>query len=383
MRFVAVACSLAAALSCGIGLCAEFGGPAAAPSGEFRGAWVTAWEPGFFTPEEVDATVAAAKKGRLTALFIQVRKNGDAYYKSATEPRGNAIADGFDPLAYVIQRAHEQGIQVHAWVNTLRMWSAKTPPLDPRHIANRHPEWVIKDRDGAARATEGLYLDPGIPEAREYIASVIEEIARNYDVDGIHLDYIRYPGREWGYSTPALKAYCLALGKGGCPEPGDPKWLQWKRDQVTELVRLVRRKVKAVKPNVLLSASTVPWGDCPREFAAGTPYALLCQDWRKWAVEGLIDANCPMNYKDEGNAKTARQFRNWLVGFSRWSGGKPVYVGIGVHVNQIAQVMRQIEAVRKAKLDGFVLFAFNQTNRRDALVNALKAEGVQAARAGH
>jgi len=362
MRLFRVAVVLLAVVVAGTGRCAEF-----------RGAWVTAWSSGFFTAEEIDNTIAAAKKAKLTALLIQVRKNGDAYYKSETEPRGNGIAEGFDPLATMIEKAHAAGIEVHAWVNAVRMWASKTAPTDPKHIVNRHPEWINKDKDGANRASEGLYLDPGIPEAREYIASISEEIAKNYDVDGIHLDYIRYPGRDWGYSELALKAYYAASGATTKPEPGAPEWLQWKRDQVTELVKLIRQKVKAAKPKALLSASTIPWGDCPDEFASATPYTLACQDWKKWMAEGLIDANCPMNYKQESSAKQAASFRNWLAGFARWSSGKPTYVGIEAHMNQAAESVQQIEAIRKAKLDGFVLFSFNQSRRRDAIAEAVGA----------
>ncbi|MGB9620383.1 MAG: glycoside hydrolase family 10 protein, partial [Armatimonadota bacterium] len=344
---------------------------------------VTAWTSGFFTAQEVDSTVAAAKKAKLNALFIQVRKNGDAYYRSETEPRGSGVAADFDPLAAVIEKAHAAGIEVHAWVNTVRMWASKTPPTDPKHVVNRHPEWINKDVNGSTRASEGLYLDPGIPEAREYIASVIEEIAKNYEVDGIHLDYIRYPGKDWGYSDLALANYFAATGCSTRPKPDDPKWLQWKRDQVTELVRLIRQKVKSVRPNALLSAATIAWGDCPAVFSSATPYAVACQDWKKWLADGLIDANVPMNYKQESSAKQAASFRNWLQGFGRWSSGKPTYVGVEVHINQAAETVRQIEAIRKAGLDGFVLFSFNDTKRRDAIAEAVGATALGGqARAG-
>lgn len=338
---------------------------------ELRGAWVTAWTSGFFTPEEVDATVAAAKSAGLNALFIQVRKNADAYYKSETEPLGSGIAPDFDPLACVIRKAHAEGIQVHAWMNSGRIWSPKEPPSDPKHVANRHPEWINKDVKGNTRAGEGLYLDLGVPEAREYVASVAEEIARKYDVDGIHLDYIRYPGKDWGYSAAALSRYYSDAGTTKKPDPGDPKWMQWKRDQVTDLVRRVRKKVLAARPGTFISASTIPWGDCPSEWTATTPYSLVAQDWRRWMAEGILDANCPMNYKVEKNPKNARQFRDWLAGFARWSSGRPTYVGIEVYLNEPEYVIRQIEAIRKAGLQGFMLFSFNQSSRRAALVKAL------------
>jgi len=338
---------------------------------EFRGAWVTAWTPGFFNSEEIDGTIAAAKKAGLNALFIQVRKNGDAYYNSQTEPKGAGIECDFDPLGVFIKKAHAAGIEVHAWVNTLRMWSSKEYPTDPKHIVNRHPEWINKDKDGNTRASEGLYLDPGIPEVRAYIVGIIEEIVKNYDVDGIHLDYIRYPGKNWGYSDLALKKFWDETGTTTKPAPDDAKWFQWKREQVTRLVREIRQRVKQIKPRIVVSASTVAWGDRPDNFAASSPFAVVCQDWKTWLAEGLLDANCPMNYKQESNPKQAASFRNWLVGFKQWSSGKPTYVGIDVHSNSVSDVIKQIDAVRKSGLDGFVLFSFNESKRRNAIAEAI------------
>ncbi|MGQ9455670.1 MAG: glycoside hydrolase family 10 protein [Armatimonadota bacterium] len=339
---------------------------------EFRAAWITAWTAGFFKSEEIDATIEAAKKAGLNALFIQVRKNGDAYYNSLTEPKGSGIASNFDPLREVIKKAHASGIEVHAWINTCRVWSSKEVPTDPNHIVNRHPEWINRDKNGNTRTNEGLYLDPGIPEAREYIVRIVEEIASNYDVDGIHLDYIRYPGKNWGYSKLALRQYQKETGTNDTPLPDDPRWLQWKRDQVTKLVRAIYTKLKAIKPKILVSASTIAWGDCPADFKLSSAYAVVCQDWKAWLEKGLLDANCPMNYKQESNPKQASYFRNWLSGFKRWSNGKPTYVGIEVHINSVPDVIKQIETVKRGGLEGFVLFSFNQSAKREEIAEALK-----------
>ncbi len=98
-----------------IGCCTSF-------AREIRGAYVTAWTKGFLTREEADATLSAAKKANLNALFIQVRKVADSYYESSIEPTGTNLSKDFDPLAYIIPKAHAQGIEVHAWVNVYRVW---------------------------------------------------------------------------------------------------------------------------------------------------------------------------------------------------------------------------------------------------------------------
>lgn len=346
---------------------------------EFRGAWVQAWSHGYYTAQEVDATIAAAKKAGINALFIQVRKNADSYYDSKLEPRASEVAADFDPLAYTIEKAHNKGIAVHAWVNAYRVWTSKDLPSDPKHIVNLHPDWINKDSAGNTRATEGTYFDPGVPAVRDYTAKVVLDIATRYNVDGIQWDYIRYPDRDWGYSDAALSRYYADTKTTAKPDPKDPKWLQWKRDQVTALVKMVYEQVHKVKPKLLISASTVVWGSCPKDFKDTESYAVVCQDWKSWVSDGILDANLPMAYKPESSPKSAKSFRDWLAGFAKWSGGKPTYVGIEVHSNDCPGMLAQIEAIRKAGLQGFVMFAFNQSRGRDAIVEALAGAAKPAA----
>lgn len=346
-------------------------GSCACAANELRGAWLSAWSPGYYNAEQIDATIAAAKKAGINALFIQVRKNADSYYDSKLEPRASEVAEGFDPLAYAIDRAHAQRIQVHAWVNAFRVWTAMDPPSDPKHIVNLHPDWINRSNDGQTRSSEGVYLDPGVPAAREHIAKVMLDIATRYNVDGIQWDYIRYPGENWGYSDTALNRYHADSGTTTKPDPKDGKWLQWKRDQVTALVKTVYKDVHAIRPKLTISASTIVWGNCPADFRESDAYAAVCQDWKGWISEGVLDANLPMAYKIESSPKSAQSFRNWLTGFVNWGGGKPTYVGLEVGPNGPTGILAQIEAVRKSGLGGYVLFAFNQSEKRDALVDAL------------
>ncbi|MHB9035209.1 MAG: glycoside hydrolase family 10 protein [Armatimonadota bacterium] len=343
----------------------------AATTDELRGGWVTAWNKGLFTQSEADATIAAAKQAGLNALFVQVRKVGDAYYESSMEPRGDNIAPGFDPLAYMVRRGHASGIQIHAWVNVCRIWRVKEPPADPAHMVNRHPEWLNKDYNGNSHASDGMFMDPGVPEAREYVASLIADIAKRYDVDGIHLDYIRYPGKQWGYSSAALACYRENTGISRKPKPDDQKWLCWRTARVTDMLKLIRERVHAVRSRAVISAATIAWGDCRPTFGANLTCQLTCQNWDNWLDTGLLDANVPMNYRSENSGKSAAQFRIWLKGFKRWNGGRPTYVGLDVHNNNPSGIVRQISAVRSAGLQGYVLFSFNESTLRDSVVAAL------------
>lgn len=350
-------------LALGAGACA---GP------EVRGAWVTSWTAGMFTPQQIDATIAAMKKAGLNALFLEVRKCADAYYDSAIEPKGKEVPEGFDPLAYAIEKCHPEGIQVHAWVVVYRAYSgAKTGPTDPNHIVNKHPDWVMLSDTGKNYSGEGIYLDPGVPEARDYIVSVFEDIAKRYNIDGLQYDYVRYPSRSWGYSEAALKRYYAETGAKEKPTAADPKWSQWRRDQVTALVKLTHQKVKAVNPKCQISASTICYGGAPSEWEKTAPYSSVFQDWYLWMRKGWLDINIPMNYKSEKSATQAKTFREWIKLSENWNGGRLVNQGLYSDINPVEDTIKQIHATRKAGQEGFVLFSFNQSKRRDALIEPL------------
>lgn len=345
-----------------------------AGAAELRGAWVTTWQHGIFTPQEVDSTIAAAKKAGVNALYIQVRKFADAYYDSKIEPAGSNLAPDFDALAYTIEKAHAEGIQVHAWVVVYRAWcGAKTGPTDPDHVINKHPGWVLLNKDGGNWAGEGIYLDPGVPEAREYIVSVFEDIAKRYNVDGINYDYVRYPGSAWGYSEAALKRYYADTGATAKPEPSDPKWLQWRRDQVTSLVKLSHDRIKAANPKISISAATICYGGAPSDFTKTSAYSSVCQDWKMWMERELIDVNIPMNYKLEGG-KYAKAFRDWTDLSAKWSGDGVVYQGLDADNQSPNDVVTQIKYCRSVGQTGFLLFPFNQGKKRDALVEVMSKE---------
>jgi len=338
---------------------------------EVRGAWITAWNKGFLTPAEADATIAAAKQSGLNTLFVQVRKVGDAYYCSTIEPRATELAADYDPLAYMINKGHAAGIKIHAWVNVFRVWKGDVSPAEPSHILLAHPEWITKSSDGTENASEGVYVDPANLEARQHLARVVEELARNYDLDGIHFDYIRYPGNDWGYSDKALERFRAFASRTDMPKPTDAQWSRWRRQQVTETLRLLRGRIKSAKPSIAVTAATIAWRDCPADFKASAACKVALQDWRSWLADGLLDANVPMNYRQEAKPDMARQFRLWTSAFKKWGASKPVWAGIDLYHNSADAVVKQIAAAKRAKLNGFVLFSFNDVPERASVVKAL------------
>src|SRR5216684_1249073 len=189
---------------------------------ELRAVWVDAFHDGFKTAAQVDDLVAWARSANLNALFVQVRRRGDAYYLKSFEPRAEDadLAPGFDALQYLIDRAHQgpHRLQVHAWLATLPIWWQRdTPPQASNHPFNtRGPAagvdetWLMYRDDGETWASGMYYLDPGNPDVARYTTDVYLNVLRNYDVDGIHLDQVRYfegDSLRWGYNPTSVARF--------------------------------------------------------------------------------------------------------------------------------------------------------------------------------
>jgi hypothetical protein len=162
---------------------------------EFRATWVITWEH-IMPDSNTEANKALVRKimddhkrANMNAVVWQARQSGTAYYNSSYEPWGFYAGykhPGYDPLAYAIEQAHARGLELHAWMNVFesRDTSAGSP-------ASTHPEWVCRDQDGRPM-TDKPSLSPGLAQVREYLVKVAMGIVRNYDIDGLHLDYVRW-----------------------------------------------------------------------------------------------------------------------------------------------------------------------------------------------
>jgi uncharacterized lipoprotein YddW (UPF0748 family) len=349
---------------------------------EIRAVWVDGYHRGIRSVQETDYLVSAAKRTGFNTLIVQVRCNADSYYTRSFEPpvENQGYNPRFDALAYVVDLAHREGLEVHAWVNAMPLWRSPFLPGDPEHLFYRHgpavrgdENWLTCSREGDAGYPAGYYLDPGHPKAAEYVAAVCSNILRHYDVDGIHLDYIRYPetekqlprGASVGYNPVSLERFRQATGREGIPEPADPAWNAWRRQQVTQLVRRIYLEAKEIKPRVKVSAALVSWGSPPQkpeDFVVTAPGQRVFQDWNDWLREGILDLAIPMNYIREGDPITG----DWFDGWIRWQKtnkhGRQLAIGIGAYLNTPGSTMRQIARARRAekghKADGISVFSF-------------------------
>src|SRR4029077_3861520 len=198
--------------------------------------------------------VADAHRGNLNALIVQVRKRGDAYFNIADEPRATDIQGppSFDPLAYVIQLAHASTprIEVHAWLNTFFVGDTSAV------FANHRSAWGNISNTG----TKSGLFDPGVPAVLAYTHKIFMDVAKHYDIDGLHMDYVRYPGVEWGYNPTAIALYKAQTGATATAAPEDEAWKAWRRGRVTAFVRDLHADLKRTKPNVKLSGALIAFG---------------------------------------------------------------------------------------------------------------------------
>lgn len=269
---------------------------------EFRGAWVATvynidWpsKPGLSEATqkaEFRAILNQAAELRLNAILLQVRPASDALYSSSKEPWSQfltgtqGVGPGYDPLAFAIAEAHRRGIELHAWINPFRAATNIKTKLASGHVAKEHPEWV-------RRYGTQLWLDPGEPAAREYVLSVIADIVRRYDVDGVHIDDYFYPYPAKGAAFPDGSSWKRYGEKTGMSRA------DWRRNNINDFVRSMYRTVKATKSSVQVGISPFGiWrpGVPPSTKASVDSYGHLFADSRKWLAEGWCDYLAPQLY---------------------------------------------------------------------------------------
>jgi len=316
---------------------------------QYRALWVDAFHPGIKSPQQVEKLVADAQRANVNALIVQVRKRGDAYFNRSLEPRATDIQGplDFDPLDYLLRLAHAAAprIEVHAWVNVY--FTGQTSLVYVQHGT----QWGNKANDGAASG----FMDPGVPEVALYTHRVFVDLVRNYDVDGVHLDYVRYPGATWGYSAAAVELYKLQAGATRTPGPADPRWQAWRRARVTAFVRDLSHELKLEKPGLKLSGALICYGGGPYDasgWGATSAYSSVFQDWRTWLVKGYMDFGVPMNYDSDWSDQEKAWFDRWMA-FEKDSGfANRVVVGVGAFLNYPEDTLAQIRRVLAASTGG-------------------------------
>ncbi len=390
----------------------------AQPKFEFRGLWVAT--SGLDFPlsvragdqkQELDRIVEFARTGKFNAIIFQALARGQAYYESSIVPWASYLTsplmvdqDGtlypnlgtppgtkenppqyYDPLKYLISKAKQYGIEVHAWINvynllTLPDTSYRLAISQPRHIAidennrwntklfakNSNGEWLIPSGN-----LKLIWLDPANPFVRNYLLSVVVELVKNYDIDGIHFDYIRFPG---AYTYGDSFNYYFANRTD--PVNGNPYALtrdDFARLSIERFVRAVYDTVKKLKPYLKIGATTPGiyqgWR-LPINQAYFDLYRDGRSDPRKWAQLGIIDYHAPQVYWNIGSEYDFRVIaQDWNTNMY----DRHVYIGI-YGDNPFSEVSAQINFTRSIITEGNIIFRYTNVK---SYIDSLKATNYQ------
>lgn len=375
---------------------------------EIRALWVL--RTSLTSPANIATLVRSAKENGFNTLLVQIRSRGDAYYDGALEPRAADLQRApasFDPLAHVLETAHAAGLRVHAWVNVNLVSSAVDLPGAREHLVNRHPEWLMVPRELAqdlatvgpgspayvgklarwARAQsgeiEGLYASPILPRAADHTVAVVREIVRKYAIDGVHLDYARYPSAKFDYGRDAIAEFRAAvrpkLGEatrrqlddeeGGdvlaYPDGLPDEWRSFRMARMTALMGRLRAAVKDQRASALVTVAAAP--------DLNEALDRRLQDWGEWLAAGLVDAVCPMAYTVE-----PERFAEQIAAARERAGARQVWAGIGAYRLTPSQTIDNIRTARRLGAAGVVLFSYDSmTNPRQSTPDylALVARG--------
>ncbi len=344
---------------------------------EFRGFWADAFHAGFKSTAQIDEMVSRAAAGNYNAILPEVLAYQDdagsahgAYWNSAILPKAGDIVGGIDPLAYLVQEAHAQGIEVHPWLVAFRV--STTWPPSGNTTLSAHPEWLMVVRGdiggGPATVSDKYTLDPSSPDVQDYLISIVRELVTNYEIDGVHWDYIRYtdssagyPAYTW-YDQSGLERFKRITGYAGTPAIDYGPWEDFRRRGVTELVRRAQAEVATNMANprqpLRHTAALITWGDAPWDFEDTSSWARF-QNWREWMEEGFLDAGIPMTYYNYNTYPT--WYENWVDRELYWRYDRHIFVGPGIYLNSFANSNTEITYAQAAGADGICTYSYSGT----------------------
>lgn len=415
---------------------------------EYRAYWAETFNTPLGTRADVVRLVEAAVASNANAIFAQVRRRGDSWYLDSLEPLTQVAGVGepvngvpsIDPLRELVREAHARGVEVHAYVIVGAIYNAHPTitglPRDDRHVFNQHfwdksTNSLIPFKDARQWSTRSLphnpdgvtfdgqrygaewYVDLGHPDAAAYTTDVLTHLVQNYDVDGLHLDRIRYPeapidrptgqplGINTGYNETSVNRFKARYGEAasyykesdigsnvgtaaaprlitaadvGYPKTNDARWNDWRREQVTNFVRRVYLNATKVKPQIKMSAALICFWTGPTASGGwqGTEsYYRVFQDWQAWTREGTLDIIAPMIYKQEHTASLRAQYDDWLE-YSKTlarDNNRHSVIGLGAYLNGIEGTLRQTRRAlarppfdsNNTAADGVIFYALGDT----------------------
>ena len=350
---------------------------ARSPKREFRAAWIATvanidWpsKRGLPSSEQQQQFIHRLDELRelgCNAVIVQIRPSSDAFYPSKIEPWSHYLTGRqgvppfpyYDPLEFMIEEAHKRCMEFHAWFNPFRaLVDSKKNPNPTSHVTRQHPDWIISYGGKS-------YIDPGVPEAREYVIKVIMDVVKRYDIDAVHIDDYFYPYRIAGQEFGDYKSWnrCGA----GFDDKGD-----WRRNNVNVFISNLNTSIKnekyyvkfGISPfGVWRNSSKDPEGSDTR--GGQTCYDDLYSDVILWMKKGWIDYLLPQLYWEHYHK--AAPFDVLLPWWEEHSYGRHVYNGLGLYRmvgatkapwNSPKELLWQIRDIRKVSANpGFVFYS--------------------------
>jgi len=356
------------------------------PSREFRGAWITTiynldWpsnrsEPVSQQKTELIQMLDMATALNLNAVLFQIRPEGDALYDSKYEPwslwltgkQGVAPVPYWDPLAFVVEEGHARCLEVHAWMNPYRMATNKDTPKAADHISRNRKDLVVA-------YDKLLVLDPAKEEALDYLLTVVKDVVRRYDVDGIHFDDYFYPYPKQGIEFPDQTEYEAYKTAGGTLSKSD-----WRRDNVDRMVKKVNETIQVEKPWVKFGIS--PFGIWKSGVPAGivglSSYHTLYSDSRKWLQEGWVDYLAPQLYWNiEAPRQSYSKLMEWWMEQNTlnrhiYGGTNIVRASDNAPAPSVEEIQNRVKVTRDNGSQGNIFYSFKGFMNSKAMENGIK-----------
>lgn len=332
-------------------------GSLAQAQGQTRALWVTRWD--YATPQDIRTIVTNAANLGFNTLLFQVRGNATVTYPSTLEPWDKSFdAPDWDPLQTAIEEAHDRNLKVHAWVNVYPGWRGEEPPDDSTQVYHTHPAWFMYDLYGRRQEINDhyLWLAPTNPFVIQHNLRVCEEIYSNYDIDGLHLDYIRYPGVNYSYDPISLHVFEHKYG--ATPEERPGTWDFWRRQAITVFLQLLHENIKSTKPRLVISAAVISEPD--------RRHHLYYQDAYGWLSRGYIDVIYPMLY-----TRDSEVFRRLLQRNLHNHHNRHVYPGITLEYGDLEA---HLNICQDLEVPGMAIFSYKELapeHRVDSTIAAL------------
>ncbi len=329
--------------------------------------------------ESIYDALIFAYEHEFNKVFLQVRSRGDSFYSSRIVPKNDLIDNDFDPLKYAIDLGHSLGLEVHAWVNTYILWSSPNKPSYPNHLYYTNPDWMEVNVHGKSDSSidisapqslnwEGIYLSPNNPEVNNYLSSVFYELIDDYDIDGLHFDYIRFQDDIYGYNKIGRNIFEKKYGF----DPFDierniisPKygwsvteidsmkniWSDYKTDNINSLVYKIRSRIDSLNKDIKISAAVKT-----NPLISKRKWS---QDWKYWIDEQIMDFVVTMNY-DPSLINFSKNIESIRSEFSRDDFNK-IIMGIAIYNQDALEVSDKIYLSYIYNFKGISLFPYDST----------------------